>query len=81
MGVLGIVVGSAAVLVLSAAQVSLSNVYLASLFGSTRLHLDLSWTGAGTHLALTVVLGAAAVVLPVRKALAIQPVKAIARDQ
>jgi len=80
-GVVGVAVGCLATVGLNAAHLRLENVYIASLFGSTTLHLTLSWSGVIEHLILGLVLGMAAVLFPVRKALAIQPVKAIARDQ
>jgi len=81
MGVLGIAAGSAAVAGLSAAKLKLSNEYLASLFGSNTLSLELSWPSIVSHLFLTVVLGLVSVIFPVRKAVLIEPVKAIAREQ
>jgi putative ABC transport system permease protein len=81
MGLAGVGLGAVAVGGLNALHLSLNNDYIASLFGSRVLHLELSWSGVLGHAALGLVLGLAAVGFPVRKALAIQPVKAIARDQ
>jgi putative ABC transport system permease protein len=81
MGLAGVALGALATLLLNVAHLPLNNDYIASLFGSRVLHLELSWTGILGHAALGLALGLAAVGFPVRKALAIQPVKAIARDQ
>ena len=81
MGLAGVGLGALAVLALNAVHLPLANDYIASLFGSRVLHLDLSWSGILSHAGLGLVLGVAAVGFPVRKALAIQPVKAIAREQ
>jgi ABC-type lipoprotein release transport system permease subunit len=81
MGAVGIVAGSLAVVGVSAAHLKLSNVYFASLFGSGQLSLSLSWASVLEHLALTVALGLVSVIVPVRRAVSIEPVKAIAREQ
>jgi ABC-type lipoprotein release transport system permease subunit len=81
MGVTGIVVGALAVKAISTVHPHLSNVYLASLFGASELRLKLSWNSVIEHLALTLLLGLVSVVIPVRRAVSIQPVKAIAREQ
>jgi ABC-type lipoprotein release transport system permease subunit len=81
MGAVGIVAGALAVVGLSAAHLKLNNVYFASLFGSGRLSLSLSWPSVLEHLFLTVGLGLVSVILPVRRAVSIEPVKAIAREQ
>lgn len=81
MGAAGIIVGALAVTGLSAAHPRLTNVYVASLFGASELRLTLSWSAVLGHLLLTVVLGLVSVIIPVRRAVSIQPVKAIAREQ
>ncbi len=81
MGAVGILAGALAVVGVSAAHLKLTNVYFASLFGSGRLHLSLSWYSVAGHLALTLVLGLVSVIVPVRRAVSIEPVKAIAREQ
>jgi putative ABC transport system permease protein len=81
MGAVGIFAGALAVVGISAAHFKLTNVYFASLFGSGRLHLSLSWHAVAEHLALTLGLGLVSVIVPVRRAVSIQPVKAIAREQ
>lgn len=81
MGVAGIAAGNLAVAAITAVHPHLGNVYLASLFGATELRLTASWASVFGHLALTVGLGLVSVVIPVRRALAIEPVKAIAREQ
>jgi ABC-type antimicrobial peptide transport system permease subunit len=80
-GVVGIALGALSCGVLSALHLKIDNVYLSSLFGGHTLDLQVTWQGLGLHLVLSVVLGLVAIVLPIRRALAIDPVKAIARDQ
>jgi len=80
-GLLGLLVGSLGISALSHAHLALHNVYLEALFGSQTLHLDLASDAILFHLFLIFLLGLAAVILPVRKALSVQPVKAIAREQ
>jgi putative ABC transport system permease protein len=80
-GLFGILVGVAATYALDAAHLPLTNVYLSSLFGGRQLRVQPSWSGVVFHAFLGLVLGGASVLLPVRRALSIQPVKAIARDQ
>lgn len=80
-GLLGIGLGVMACGMLSSLHLRFDNVYLAALFGGKVLDLRVSWQGVGAHVAMSVLLGFAAIVLPIRRALAIDPVKAIARDQ
>jgi len=80
-GLLGIVLGSAACVGLSSLGLRLDNVYLASLFGGQVLDLQVSASSVAVHVLLSLLLGVVAIVLPIRRALAIDPVKAIARDQ
>jgi len=81
MGALGILAGAFAVAGISAIHPHLGNVYLASLFGASELRLRLSGSSVAEHLLLTLSLGLVSVVIPVRRAVSIQPVKAIAREQ
>lgn len=80
-GLLGVGLGIVACEVLTSLHLRLDNVYLASLFGGQELAIQVSWQGVLMHVLMSFLLGAAAIVLPIRRALAIDPVKAIARDQ
>ena len=80
-GAFGVFLGVIACAGLTSAHLALNNVYFASLFGGRILALPVSWQGVAFHLVLGFGLGLAAIILPIQRALAINPVKAIARDQ
>lgn len=80
-GLLGILLGTVACGVISSLQLKVENIYLASLFGGKTPNLQVSWQGLAGHAAMSLLLGLGAIILPIRRALAIDPVKAIARDQ
>lgn len=81
MGLVGILAGVLATQAINGLHITVNNVYISSLFGSEVLRIDPSWSGILMHGALGLLLGMVSVIFPVQKALDIQPVKAIARDQ
>ena len=80
-GLAGILLGIGACWVLSFLGLRFENVYLAALFGGQVLSLQVSWQEVAVHILMSLLLGLAALVVPIRRALAIDPVKAISRDQ
>lgn len=80
-GTFGVLVGSALVVVVDLfGGIHLDNPFLASLLGTQQYRPTLSgWLMVG-HVALCLVLGILATILPARKSLRISPLQAMARD-
>jgi putative ABC transport system permease protein len=79
-GIAGILVGILAVLALSKTGLALHNPILVSLFVTTVLRPQVTFTGILRHLGVAFLIGAVSSMYPVRLALRIQPVRAIATE-
>jgi len=80
-GVVGILVGAALIVATgSAGGVSVENPFLSTLLGTNRYSPSLSVTLMLEHVLLSLALGALATILPVRKALQVTPLQAMARE-
>jgi putative ABC transport system permease protein len=76
----GLLLGASVIATLGTLGVPLSNPLIAALFGSKLLRPMVLWDQVVLHLFVSLVIGALALVLPLRVALAIPPVAAMAKD-
>jgi ABC-type antimicrobial peptide transport system permease subunit len=79
-GLAGIALGGAASLILGHSGIRVSNQFMATLFGSHTLEPEFTAGGVLYHVAIAALIGAVGWVYPVRLALRIQPVRAIAAE-
>jgi putative ABC transport system permease protein len=79
-GLAGIALGGAASVILGRSGIQVSNQFMATLFGSHTLEPMFTVGGALYHVAIAVLIGALGWVYPVRLALRIQPIRAIAAE-
>jgi putative ABC transport system permease protein len=79
-GIAGIAVGAFAVFAISKTGIPISNPILVSLFGTTVLRPQVTFLGIARHLGVAFLIGAVSSMYPVRLALRIQPVRAIATE-
>lgn len=79
-GLAGIAVGGAASFVLGLTGIRIGNQFMATLFGSHTLQPAFTAGGALYHVAIAALIGALGWIYPVRLALRIQPIRAIAAE-
>ena len=80
-GAAGVVFGALVVAIVGwVGGVPIENPFLAALLGTNRYSPELSVSLMAEHVLLSLVLGAIATVIPVRKALKVSPLQAMARD-
>lgn len=79
-GLLGIVIGSAAVVTINAVGIKIDNDFLQVLFGSTNLKPDLSLNQMLLSVGYTLFIGMVSWIYPVSIALKVSPLKAIATE-
>ncbi|MGA2545266.1 MAG: FtsX-like permease family protein [Rectinemataceae bacterium] len=79
-GLAGIALGGVASLILGRSGIRVSNQFMATLFGSHTLEPAFTAGGVLYHVAIAALIGAVGWVYPVRLALRIQPVRAIAAE-
>ena len=79
-GIAGIALGGIASFVLGRSGIQINNPFMATLFGSHTLDPAFTAGGALYHVAIAALIGAVGWVYPVRLALRIQPVRAIASE-
>lgn len=79
-GLVGIAAGGIASAVLGSSGIRINNQFMATLFGSHTLEPSFTLGGALYHVAIAALIGALGWVYPVRLALRIQPVRAIATE-
>ena len=79
-GLAGIILGGIASFILGHSGIHISNPFLATLFGSRTLDPKITPVGLFYHVAIAALIGAVGWVYPVRLALRIQPVRAIAAE-
>jgi putative ABC transport system permease protein len=75
--IFGLVIGSFFVILLNSFQIELSNEFLSGLFGSSLLSGTISISLLLEHLLLGFILGLISIIYPLKKALAITPLKAM----
>jgi len=79
-GLAGIALGGIASFILGHSSIQISNPFMATLFGSHTLDPEITAGGLLYHVAIAAFIGAVGWVYPVRLALRIQPVRAIAAE-
>ena len=80
-GIVGVLFGAGAIAVVGAlGGVAVSNPFLATLLGTDQYSPSFSWLLMMEHLGLSLVLGAFATLLPIRKVLKVSPLQAMARE-
>ena len=79
-GVAGLALGVAAIEVLGRIGIPLTNPVIAALFGTSLIRPAVLWDLVGWHLVLAVLMGGLALLLPLRVALRVSPVNAMAKE-
>lgn len=79
-GIVGLALGVAALEALGQVGIPLTNPLIAALFGTSLIRPTVLWDQVGWHLVLAVLMGGLALLLPLRVALRVSPVSAMAKE-
>jgi ABC-type lipoprotein release transport system permease subunit len=76
----GIGLGTVGTVILHSTGIPITNQFLASLFGGTTVYPEFAWSEVLNHLGLCVLIGLGATMWPLRAAMSISPVRAMATE-